>query len=319
VSGDILLGQRSRDDPGQPKVSLITVVLNGGDALLRAFESVFAQTYGAIDYIVIDGGSSDGSVDLIKHHDGRIAYWISEPDRGISDAFNKGIAAAGGDYVGLLNADDWLSPDQIENAVRALQSSGAGFAFGDLMYHAPDGTPLHLIRGDPNYAATIESRMPALSHPTMLARKVVFDTIGGFDPRYRVAMDYDWALRAHRAGFTGVHANGVLAHMSLAGTSDRQFVRGLSEVRTIAVSHGQPKLAAWPLFGLRIVKGMAQRLLQRHAPTAIYRWLRGCFNRDYRTLTCDQRRARGPDHRSMPPRPGSPQSMLPKSDTADRT
>jgi GT2 family glycosyltransferase len=269
----------------RPLVSLITVVLNGGDALRRTFESVFAQRYQPIEYIVIDGGSTDGSVDLIKQHSDRIAYWVSEPDQGISDAFNKGIATAKGDYIGLLNADDWLSPDQIEEAIRMLESSDAGFAFGDLFYHAPDGTTLHMIQGDAAYESKIQSLMPALNHPTMLVRRTVFDDIGGFDQRYKVAMDYDWALRAHLAGHKGVHSKNIVSHMTLAGTSDRQFVQSLIEVRRIATSHGQRPAIAWPLFCYRVVKGMAQRFFHRYAPTSVYRLLRGLINRDYQSVS----------------------------------
>ncbi len=275
-------------------VSLITVVLNGGEALSRTFESVFAQTYPSIDYIVIDGGSTDGSVDLIERHGDRIAYWVSEPDNGISDAFNKGLAAAKGDYIGLLNADDWLSPDQIKEAVQALRASDASFAFGDLLYHAPDGEALHVIQGDPAYGSKIKSLMPALNHPTMLVKRQVFDNIGGFNLRYRVAMDYDWVLRAHLAGHQGVHSKNVLGHMTLAGTSDKQFVKSLSEVRDIAANHGQPIARAWLLFGYRVVKGMAQRLLYRFAPPSLYRLLRGWLNRDYQSLGDDQFKRSGP-------------------------
>ena len=269
----------------RPLVSLITVVLNGGDALRRTFESVCTQGYQPIEYIVIDGGSTDGSLDVIKDHDGCISYWTSEPDQGISDAFNKGITVATGDYIGLLNADDWLSPDQIETAVNLLQATDAGFAFGDLLYHAPDGTILHKIQGDPDYGTKITSLMPALNHPTMLVRRRVFDDIGGFDLRYKVAMDYDWALRAHLAGHQGVHSKDILGHMTLAGASDRQFIRSLAEVRQIAMHHGQSSVTAWTLFCFRVVKGMAQRLLQQYAPPSLYRLLRGLINRDYQSAS----------------------------------
>lgn len=278
---------RSLTECREPTVSLITVVLNGGEALSRALSSVFAQTYRPIDYIVIDGGSTDGSLDLIKRHQDQLAYWVSEPDNGISDAFNKGIAAAKGKYIGLLNADDWLSPDQIEEAVRQLETSDASFAFGDLLYHAPDGKALHLIHGDPGYPAKIKSRMPALNHPTMLVKRQVFDQVGDFDERYRVAMDYDWALRAHLTGHHGIYSNRIVGHMTLDGTSDRQFVEGLKEVRQIAVRHGQPLTAAWPLFSYRVVKGMAQRLLCRYAPSSLYQLLRRWFNRDYQSVAQD--------------------------------
>ncbi len=277
------MGQPSKSETDRSTVSLITVVLNGGAAFERAMASVLAQSYAPIDYIVIDGGSSDGTVDLIRKRDARIAYWVSEPDRGISDAFNKGFAAATGRYVGYVNADDWLEPEHVEKAVRALESESADFVFGDLAYHATDGALLHVIEGDPGYASMIRSRMPALNHPTMLVGRHVFDAIGGFDERYQLAMDYDWALRAHLAGFRGCYVPGLLGHMTLAGASDRRFVDGLAEVRRIAMREGgRPALVAWPVFGFRVIKGVAQRLLQRHAPARLHGLLRGWINPHFR-------------------------------------
>ena len=275
----------------QSTVSLITVVLNNRIAFERALESVFAQSYWPVEYIVIDGGSTDGTVDVIKRHADHISHWVSEPDDGISHAFNKGVAAVNGSYVGFVNADDWLDPDQIKHAVEALESRNADFVFGDLAYHAPDGNLLHIIKGDQHYADRIASRMPALNHPTMLVKRAIFDAIGGFDKRYRVAMDYDWALRAHLAGFRGRYAPEVTGHMTLDGTSDRRFVHGLAEVRTIATAHGQSPIKAWPLFGYRALKGIVQRKLQQYAPSSLYQWLRSWIN---------------PDYRSLPREPGSP-------------
>ena len=274
----------------QPAVCLITVVLNGKAAFERAAASVLAQSYRPIDYVVIDGGSVDGTVDVIASFGDRITHWVSEPDRGISHAFNKGLAASTAPYVGFLNADDWLEADQIEQAVLALESRRADFVFGDLAYHHPDGRLLHLIKGDPHYGARIQSRMPALNHPTMLVKRTVFDAIGGFDERYRIAMDYDWVLRAHLAGFKGCHAPGVLGHMTLDGTSDRRFVQGLAEVRTIAMDHGQSGAKAWPLFIGRVMKGIAQRLMQHYAPSSLYRFVRSRINPDYRA-TLNARRS----------------------------
>lgn len=262
-------------------VSLITVVRNGGVAFERAAESVFAQTYRPIEYVVIDGGSTDGTIDAIEKLGDRVSYWVSEADHGISHAFNKGVTASTGRYIGFVNADDWLEPDQIQRAVQAIESRKADFVFGSLAYHAPDGTLLHVIEGDQYYAAKIQSRMPALNHPTMLARRTVFEGIGGFDETYKVAMDYDWALRAHLAGYRGRYAPGVLGHMSLDGASDRGFLIGLAEVREIAIRNGQSPLKAWPLFGYRVLKGMMQRLMQRHVPSSLYATLRGWINPDY--------------------------------------
>ncbi|MGH6945418.1 MAG: glycosyltransferase family 2 protein, partial [Geminicoccaceae bacterium] len=249
--------------------------------LERALLSVLGQSHRNIEYIIIDGGSTDGTLELIRRYEDRIARWTSEPDRGISDAFNKGVAATRGDLIGLLNADDWMEPDQVERALAALERTGADFVFGDLVYHAPDGRALHRIRGDPGYAKKIARGMPDVNHPSMLVRREVYQRVGGFDPALRFAMDYDWLLRAHRVGARGVYEPAVVGHMSLAGTSDRDYVRALAEVRDIAMRHDQPGARAWPLFGYRVAKGAAQRALRRLAPAALYDLLRRRVNPSY--------------------------------------
>ena len=266
---------------GRPLVSIVTVVLNRAATLKRTIESVLGQTYAPIEYIVIDGGSTDGTVEVIRRDADRLAHWQSQPDRGISDAFNKGVAAAQGDCIGLLNADDWLEPEQIERAVTALRRSGTDFVFGDLLYHDAAGRTLFRIRGDPHYARAIDRGMPDVNHPTLLARRGVYERVGGFDPALRFAMDYDWLLRAHRAGLRGSYAPEIVGHMTLAGVSDRDYLRALGEVRDIAIAHGEPAARAWPLYLYRAAKGTAQRALRRSAPAGLYEMLRRWVNPSY--------------------------------------
>jgi GT2 family glycosyltransferase len=266
-----------------PLVSIVTVVLNGAATIERALMSVRAQDHAPIEHHVLDGGSTDGTVAILERHGPQLASWTSAPDRGISDAFNQGLARARGRYVGLLNADDWLGPGQIGRAVAALEASGAAFAFGDLVYHDPAGRPLHVIKGDPGYARRVRRLMPDVNHPTMLVRRSVYEAIGGFDPGYYVAMDYDWLLRAHRAGHRGVYVPGLVGHMTLAGASDRRFIQGLAEVRQIAIAHGLPRPLAYGLFGCRAVKGFGRRALRRLAPASLYHRLRAAVHRGYHT------------------------------------
>ena len=108
---------------GYPLVSVVTVVRNGVASFRRTAESVWSQTYPAVEYIVVDGGSTDGTRELIESLGDHIDLWISEPDDGISDAFNKGIALARGEVVGLINSDDWYEPDAVAAAVTALKRS----------------------------------------------------------------------------------------------------------------------------------------------------------------------------------------------------
>lgn len=276
-----LQGDGQGTPEGRPLVTIVTVVLNRAATLGRAIESVLGQTYAPVEHVVIDGGSSDGTVELIRRHAGRLAYWVSEPDRGISDAFNKGLARAGGDYVGLLNADDWLEPDQIALAVAALSRTGADFVFGDLIYHAPDGRALHRIKGDPDYARTIRLGMPAVNHPTMLVRRSVYDAVGGFALGYRYSMDYDWLLRTHRAGFRGAYEPGLTGNMRLGGACDANHLAARAEGREIAIRHGLPVVQAWLLFLFRILKGSSRRALERLTPTPVHARLRRRINRSY--------------------------------------
>jgi glycosyltransferase involved in cell wall biosynthesis len=268
-------------DITEPKVTIITAVRNRAATLARTIESVLAQTYPRVEHVVIDGASSDGTLEVIRRYADRLAYWRSEPDQGISDAFNRGLAAARGDCIGLLNADDWLEPEQVERAVAALARSGADFVFGDLLYHDAAGRTLFRIRGDAGYARALARGMPDVNHPTLLARRRVYERVGGFDRAWRCAMDYDWLLRVHRAGFRGAYAPEVLGHMTLAGVSDRDYVRALGEVRAIAIAHGEPALRAWPLYLYRVAKGTAQRALRRAAPAGLYDVLRRRVNPSY--------------------------------------
>jgi glycosyltransferase involved in cell wall biosynthesis len=270
-----------RPEAARPLVSIVTVALNRAATIERTIESVLGQSYRPIEYIVIDGGSGDGTVDVLHRYGERIDHWQSEPDHGISDAFNKGLARAKGALIGLINADDWLAPDQIATGVAALEHSGADFVFGDLVYHDDAGRSLFRIKGDPDYARAIERGMPDVNHPTLLAKREVYDRVGGFDPALRYAMDYDWLQRAHRAGCWGAYEPALVGHMTLAGASDRRFGRAFAEVREIAIRHGQPRLAAWALYGYRLVKGSTRRLIERLVPAGVHERMRRRVNRQF--------------------------------------
>ncbi len=262
-------------------VSVITVVRNARHSLERTIRSVLAQTYASIEYIVIDGASTDGTLDVIRQYDDRIAYWVSEPDKGISDAFNKGIRAATGEYIALLNADDWMSDDQVAAGVAALQASSADYVFGDLLLHDTNGRILYRIKGDPEYKRVIQSKMPEVNHPTVLARRSIYDRVGLFDLGYHYAMDYEWVLRVHAQGGTGLYVEGIAGHMGLGGASDASFRKAVREVRDIAVRYGRNRMVAEIEYRYRIIKGEGRRLLERSLPQPLFDRLRTLFNPRY--------------------------------------
>jgi glycosyltransferase involved in cell wall biosynthesis len=279
-------GYRETAHSGEPIkgcVSVVTVTFNAAATLARTVDSVRRQTHALVEHLIIDGGSTDGTLSLLRDESTRVAYWISEPDKGISDAFNKGILASRGEFVAILNADDWLEPEHFATAVRLLSESPVDFVFGDLALHGPLGERVHDFVGDAHYANAIDHYMPFLNHPTVVCRRSAFEHVGLFDTELRTAMDYDWFLRAHRMGLAGRYSKDLLAHMQLEGESDRNFRNALIEVRDISIRHGYSPGLARVRYAYRLLKGTLRRRLRSVLPVAFYELLRKSLNPSYRS------------------------------------
>lgn len=266
----------------RPRVTLITVALNAGRTLEKTILSIQAQTFVDLEHVVVDGGSDDGTIELLRATLRPQDYWISEPDLGISDAFNKGVALAGGDLIQFVNGDDWLAPDQVEVAVRGLDSTGADFVFGDVIFYRA-GRPDFRYVGEPDYAKAIRRRMPALNHATALVRRDAFERVGLFDLRYRCAMDYDWLLRLHIAGGRGVYLPDLVGHMNHDGVSNVDYLRTSGEVEAIAAAHGRNRHLARLESAARGLKTTIGRQLEGRA-RPLYRLIRSHINRSYSPL-----------------------------------
>jgi GT2 family glycosyltransferase len=288
-------------------VSVVTVTLNAAATVSRTIASVHTQSQAGIEHVFVDGGSTDETYTLLRHAMRAHDYAISEPDRGISDAFNKGIAMARGRYVQILNADDWLSPKQVEHAIRTLRFADAAFVFGNLIFYEAGAASFTYI-GDPEYASSIHRRMPAISHPTVIVARKWFEHIGLFDLQYRTAMDYDWLLRLHRAGGRGVYCPDVVGHMTHEGVSNRQFKRTIEEVRRIAIAHGRHPALATAEARMRYLKTLAAQPLKRRA-RPLYSRIRRAINPSFRPaplLPASAHRS-GPEPAAQAPRNGVPE------------
>ena len=205
----------SRPDAPGPLVSIITPVRNAAATLERTLSSVLAQNYPAIETVVVDGASTDGTLDILRRHDRDLDCWISEPDDGISDAFNKGIALASGEIMGILNADDWYEPGAIAAVVDAFARSGAGAVCGALQYWNGPKRGMVFFSNPDNLR--LES---TVNHPTLFVQRAVYRQFGLFQTRYRFAMDYDLILRLYLGGVRYEALPDVLANMQLGGRSD---------------------------------------------------------------------------------------------------
>jgi glycosyltransferase involved in cell wall biosynthesis len=253
-----------------PLVSIVTVVRNGAASLARAAESVLAQDYPAIEYIVVDGASTDGTLDVIRRLDGRIAVWVSEPDAGISDAFNKGIALAHGEVLGLLNSDDWYEPGAVAAAVRALEADGADIAHGKMQYWE-GARKTYLVTGDENL---LEKGM-TVGHPTMFVRRACYERLGLYRHDFHQAMDYEWLLRAKVSGARFCLVDRCLANMQAGGRGDqrwRESQREVARARGVHLPEARGVVPYWTYVCWAIVKGTIRRMLDSLKLGAVRRW-----------------------------------------------
>ncbi len=218
--------QKKSGMENSPLVSIITIVYNGEKYIENAIRSVIDQSYNNIEYIIIDGGSSDNTISIIKKYEKQIALWISEKDKGIGDAFNKGIARATGEIIGILNSDDWYEKDIIEKIVANFKEYDV--VYGDLQLWKADKKDF-IFKGD-HQSLTKEMRV---NHPTVFVRKECYTRLGLFDLKYRVAMDYDLMLRflVNKCRFKCIPE--VLTNLRWQGNSDKKWLKGCQETLQI--------------------------------------------------------------------------------------
>lgn len=241
----------------RPQISIVTVVYNGAKTLRRTIESIVPQLCGDIEYLIIDGGSNDGTVEIIREHEKYLAYWISEPDRGIYDAWNKGIDASRGRFISFLGADDVLEP-------------GALMAYIDCIRRSPDieywssravlGGQHGRVVGKPWHWPEFRRYM-IVSHVGSLHRRDLYAHYGRYDASFRIAGDYEFLLRAGnnlKAGFV----NAVTVTMGTDGISNQQALSALNETRRAKIStHACSKLVAAIDYIWANIKLLLRRLL----------------------------------------------------------
>lgn len=182
-----LHGQFKRSLPNKPLVTVITTVFNREAVLEGAMCSVFAQTYDNIEYVVVDALSSDDTLHKIYKYSDVVDYFVSEPDGGMYEGINKGLSLATGDYILILNSDDWYHENTVETLVNAVQTTKAEYVSGLATEVDAYGRFLREIPPMP-FGENIHMRMP-LRHELMLVPSSMYDAVGGYDPSYRIIGD----------------------------------------------------------------------------------------------------------------------------------
>ncbi len=228
------------------KISIITVVYNGAATLRSCIDSVLSQDYNLIEYIIVDGQSKDGTVELVKSYGDRITQFISEPDKGIYDAMNKGLRLATGDVIGILNADDYYASNHVlSNIADAMQRTKADGAYGDLQY--VDALDNNIVKRSWKSGAYAEGAfkngwMPP--HPTFFLKKSVYQQHGGVRLDLGSAADYELMLRMiHKEGIKLAYVPEVLVKMRVGGVSNSNLANRLAANRN--------DRKAWKVNGLR--------------------------------------------------------------------
>jgi glycosyltransferase involved in cell wall biosynthesis len=208
---------------GPPTVSLVTPTLNQGQLLLETIASIRAQTYPRIEHIVVDGGSSDGALDVLRDAAGTYDLrWVTEPDGGMYEAINKGLRLARGDILGYLNSDDLLLPWAVEVAVQAFdRNPDADLVYGDALRWYDEIPAVDLVLQAPFRLGRV-GRTGSLVQPTVFWRRRLLDLLGGFDEGLQLAADLDFWLRAAQsARFRQVNEVFAVERVHAGGQSTR--------------------------------------------------------------------------------------------------
>ncbi len=207
-------------------ISVITAVYNNRETVADALDSTLSQTYSDVDLVVIDGASTDGTQEILQAYRDRLSLLVSEPDKGIYDALNKGIRYATGDVIGFMHSDDVFGDCEVLARIAAAFADPTVQAvYGDLLYVRKDDTS-KVVRywraGEFSSRRLSWGWMPP--HPTLYVRRAVYERVGSFDTRYRIAADYDHILRVFSdPKLNPIYIPEVLVKMRLGGSSNRSL------------------------------------------------------------------------------------------------
>ena len=212
------------------KVSIVTVTYNSGKYLEDCIKSVIKQSYPDIEHIIVDGKSTDNTLGIIKKYESNIAKWISETDRGIYDAINKGIVMATGDIVGLINSDDILvDEDVIECIVKAFKENNVDAVYGDLEYVSASDTDkiMRIWKGRPFKRERFRyGWMPA--HPTFYIKKPLVEKYGYYENHYFTAADYEFMARyLYKNRVSAFYLPKLIVKMRMGGQSNQTIYKRL--------------------------------------------------------------------------------------------
>ena len=249
-------------------ISIITVTFNSASTVRCTFESILSQTYTDIDYIVVDGGSQDGTTEIIKEYEPRFGgrmHWISERDRGIYDAMNKGINMAKGDIIGILNSDDMFEDNSVlEDIAHTFTNTQTDAVFGNLVFVKEDDTNA-IVRtwegSEYKSGAFLKGWHPA--HPTFYVRKEIYDRYGNFDISFEVSADFELMLRfIEKERIRTQYINRYIVRMRIGGESTGSIAKIIKGNKNVLKAFKKNGLKPLPFYLVRRLLPKAINILK---------------------------------------------------------
>lgn len=242
------------------KISIITITYNSEKTIRDTLDSIQNQKYDNLEYIIVDGGSTDNTLSIVNEYSKIVSTVISEKDNGISDAMNKGIRLATGDLIGIIHSDDML----VENALKMLNSSWDGQSsvyYGNVIVCNETGEKTHILKSSKDL-----SKMPyqfCLVHPATFVTKKCYEENGVFDLKYKCSMDYELFLRFYKAGEKFKYINKSLAIYRTGGTNQKYRRKTIDEVCNISIAYGGNKIKANCIKYEKIIKDIIRPYLNK--------------------------------------------------------
>ena len=239
-----------------PMISIITVSFNASATIEKTIQSVVTQQYPNFEYIFIDGGSKDSTLEIIGKYQSHVSLLISEPDKGPFDAMNKGISKAKGEIIGILNADDWYEEGSLKSIGEAFSNNKKlDVICGNMQYW--DGE----LKGKLSIAVLerIKKEM-SLNHPTVFVNRQTYLEHGNFNLQFKLASDYELMLRFYTRGCNFLILNRCISHMSLQGMSDLYWKKTIKEVLAIKLLYVSPLKARFEYIEIYLKDSLVRSL-----------------------------------------------------------
>lgn len=226
----------------QPKISIITITYNSAKTVEETIKSVITQGYPNLEYLIIDGASKDNTLEIVNKYKDRISVVISEPDKGISDAFNKGIANATGEIIGIINSDDILLPGALQAVADAYETDIHVYRGGTIFWNPELDTN---VSCPPGMKCTVEDKWGGgVNHPSTFITKRAYDKVGLYNVEYRYAMDVDMLYRLYNAGLKFKKIDKDLTRFRLGGETSTLWTKKINERYLIRRRNGASRYLA---------------------------------------------------------------------------